>query len=115
MTAATHCRCGAEFRTKDTPYARWPVTVPKAARGLCWNCYYADRRRRYGRMPADRTAHSEALAENVEFLTDPANCTDSPSQLAARLGYSDLDHLKLALCRAGRKDLADRLVTRTAA
>ncbi|WP_026874275.1 hypothetical protein [Jiangella gansuensis] len=117
MTAATLTRtglvchtCHRPMRRRGTTAADHPGTVLAETNTRCRSCYERSRRRRNG-MP-DLHARRRAVVEDVEWLTDPANFVDRPDRIAARLGYDSVWNLLITLRRAGRDDLAQRLLER---
>jgi hypothetical protein len=65
------------------------------------------------KFEANRKAAAErrdAIIEDLEWILG----TDNPDRVTRRLGYSDVENLRMVLRRWGREDLANRLLERVA-
>ena len=101
MTTKTCEECGAEFTVDRAHYTRRMCST-ECAHASWWR--QSKERVAAARMARTKLRHDTVTAE-VEFLLG----TDSPDNIARRLGYSCADMLSKRLTEWGRTDLATRL------
>jgi hypothetical protein len=105
-----------DYCPHDHPYEGDNLRISSIGRRICMTCRRASNRRSDAKRraqaktgnPADHdnsNPHREYVCEEVAFLAG----TDTPEQIAVRLGYAEFDTMRTVLKRWGRADLVKRL------
>ncbi|GAB2767294.1 hypothetical protein [Sinomonas soli] len=95
--------CGRPMRPYDAKAADWPGTVSRRSATACYSCF-----KRPAGAPVRFRGETKLQVEDVEWMAETG---EIPERAATRAGYAKWDSLRLALIKAGRDDLVQRLLS----